>query len=324
MAAYREVLENTINGSHTASQDRAYKMPNPPPIQLTVSHDSSGWPFLPLASGALYDPKLAGFSSVDFIRYVNYGDYVSDRFISDWSYENRRTGQRILPFLYLGPTSVTRDLKFLQEHGVTLILAFRDPAAARISGPAPKAAKALGIALEEIVTPGRSEIIKDFPLAINLINAHMTDRFQTHARNGGHFDALPGRVLVTDETGNAEAAICVAAYIMAVHCKDWDNAANIVQAQRFCAIFGDLELQVLITFGQLLQAQRDVVRASEFTETVNIGHVQEPSSVLGPRKRHLKKYGDEDMDDCNICDEMDQSRFENRAILEPFRDTPDP
>ena len=326
MSPYREKLDNTVDGPHVALQDRAYSMPTPPPIRMVIQHDSPGWPFLPLVSGPSYDPRPTGLPSVDFIRSIDYGDHVTGKFISDWNYESRRTAQRILPFLYVGPTSVTRDLTFLREHRITLILAFRNSAAAHIRGPAPKAAKALGIALEEIMTMGHSEIVKELLRAIKLINTHMTERFQVFTCNGRQSEvvdtnAIPAHVLVTDETGNEEAAVSVAAYIMAVHYKDWDYAAKFVQAQRFCATFGNGELEVLMTFNQLLQAQRDVMRAlEEVHEAEDPQQGQNLSIAIRPRKRGLERGGDEDMDTCNMGDEMDLARFMDREILEPFRD----
>ena len=318
----------SLNRSHMATQGWSYGMPKPP--QMTVvalPHDLNGFHTLPLSSGTLYEPQSTGLQSVDFIRSIDYGDYKSNARFSEWKYENRRRAQPILPFLYLGPTNVTRDLAFLRDAGITLMLCIRNSSMAHISGPAPKAAAALGIALHEIQLQSKSELIKAFPTAIDVINAHMTEQSRDHLRDKVEVKppstpTLPGKILVTCETGNAESALLVAAYIMAVHSKDWEHAAQIVQTQRVCSNFANAEYQLLSTFDGMLQAQRQVSQVSNRSVMLAPTHVvQRVSSHSHMRKRQLRMNDEDDGISHGGDGNMDQTRFDNRATMEPFLDS---
>ena len=326
MTPYRESLRNDGIGPHSASEDWTYTMPKPPIITTqAIPTDSRGLTQLPLEYGQSYDPNLSGLRGVDFIKHIDYDGCMAKTSISDWSYESRRTAQQILPFLYLGPTNVTRDLSLLREKGVTMIVSFRYAAMAHIKGPASKAAGAIGIELKEIMAPTRSDIIPMFSEVMTAINAHMTQRF-SYSKVGltseiSSVDELPGRVLVVCETGSGESALFTAAYIMAVHCKGWEYAAQIVQSQRFCTIFGNAEFQLLRTFDDLLRAQRDVVQAGVRTGSASILPQQSFTNV----HTHKRVLEIDDMQQCGESDKfdnMDQSRFDDRAMTEPFYDTP--
>ena len=325
MTPYRESRPNNGIGPHSASEDWTYTMPKPPIITTqAIPTDSRGLTHLPLEYGQSYNPELTGLRGVDFIKHVDYDACMEKTSISDWSYESRRTAQQILPFLYLGPTNITRDLSLLREKGITMIVSFRNAAMAHIKGPAPKAADSIGIELKEFMAPTRSDIIPTFSEIMTAINDHMTQRF--HQSNVGltseisDVENLPGRVLVVCETGSGESALFTAAYIMAVHCKGWEYAAQIVQSQRFCTIFGNAEFQLLRTFDDLLRAQRDVVQAR--VQPGSARYLQQQSVTNVPaHKRHLEI---DDMQQCGESDQfdnMDQSRFDDRAMTEPFYDT---
>ena len=188
----------------------------------------------------------------------------------------------------------------------------------------PKAADSIGIELKEILAPTRSGIIPTFSEIMTAINDHMTQRFHQSSvdltSEISSVDGLPGRVLVICETGSGESALFTAAYIMAVHCKGWEYATQIVQSQRFCTIFGNPEFQLLRTFDDLLRAQRDVVQAGVQPSSARDAQ-QQSITNLHTYKRHLE------VDDIQHCggsdqfDNMDQSRFDNRAMTEPFYDT---
>ena len=139
MTPYRESLRNDGIGRHSASEDWTYTMPKPPVMTTqAIPTDSRGLTRLPLESGQSYDPDLTGLRGVDFIKHIDYDACMVKTSVSDWSYESRRTAQQILPFLYLGPTNVTRDLSLLREKGITMIVSFRNAAMAHIKSPAPE------------------------------------------------------------------------------------------------------------------------------------------------------------------------------------------
>jgi serine/threonine/tyrosine-interacting protein len=53
----------------------------------------------------------------------------------EWKYEMRREMQEILPHIFVGPFSISRNLSNLQKHGITHILIIRDPEERHILTP---------------------------------------------------------------------------------------------------------------------------------------------------------------------------------------------
>ena len=168
-----------------------------------------------------------------------------------WSYNGRREAQRVLDFLYLGPSSVARDAKWLQENGITMLLVCRDArlAQARIMA-LDRVAGLLGIEAATIDVSGHQELIRAFPDAIRLINQHML----RVAHEGGR----RGKILLFCETGNDRSASTAIAYLMAIYGADVVTACQYVQFSRFCVSLDEEAKQYLLNFGGLLSAQRDV------------------------------------------------------------------
>jgi serine/threonine/tyrosine-interacting protein len=235
--------------------------------------------------------------------------------VKDWKYEMRRSAQAIQPFLYLGPSSATRDLDFMRREGVTMLLVIRNTmtaAASLLSGD--KVARELGIQAAAVDVAGNQELIAAFPRACKIINDHLLSQFRQGIANGTvHSGAIttPGKVFVFCESGNERSAAVVAAYLMNMFNLDLISAIQYVQSQRFCVAFDDGLKNLLLNYEELLNAQRCVSAA---TMTAQIRSA--PSNAKPKRRR------DEDSDNKMgmSLDNSDEERFAGRGGFVPFQD----
>lgn len=227
----------------------------------------------------------------------------------EWNYSMRRGAQQILPFLYLGPSSVLKDLNFLHEHGFTLLLAVRSrqSALARlVSGELP--AKHLGIEADYIDVTDGQELISALPRAIRRINDHLSS-----PEPGKEGTWPPKKIFVFCESGNERSAMVVIAYVMVMFNMDLACATNMVQQRRFSISMEEKARQLMMNFESILVAMRDV------EDTRRTAAVTRPMTVSKKRSRsdlHDDMRDDDDMD----IDESDGSLTPNRRPLAPFKD----
>jgi serine/threonine/tyrosine-interacting protein len=249
----------------------------------------------------------------DFVNNVNREDNEIVKTITqghhavkpkEWKYESRRQAQSILPFIYLGPSSAARDINFLREQGITMLLVIRDTTTATsglLSGQ--KAARELGIVSQSIDVQGNQELIRAFPRAINVINNHLVQAYRTlkdTIRQPSSLDTPPawGKVLVWCESGNERSATVVAAYIMAMYNLDLVGAIQYIQTQRFCVAFDDGLKNLLFSYQQLLEARSCIPETK--------GHLKQTQIAV------REKRSRDEVDD-GIDTEMDASRADDFA-----------
>jgi hypothetical protein len=264
---------------------------------------------------------------------------------SKWKYEWRRCAQAILPFLYLGPSTATKDKVFLQGAGITMLLVIRDTksAQARLLS-ADKVAQELGIASVAIDVAGAQELIAAFPSAIKTINEHLLSVYRgqdvnaSDSANGSvtiNRDTFRrGKVLVFCESGNERSACVVVAYLMAIYGMDIVYAVQFVQSQRFCVGLDDAMKGILWSWNEILRARRDVRDAQYQMNTASRNannQVQAPapdgsvtfSTEPKNGKRQLEDTVDDEME-VEGSRELDRDRFEGRRPFAPFLDIPEP
>lgn len=207
-----------------------------------------------------------GFGNIEFLKTVSTDNIIRDNNYKDWKYEQRRTGQEVLPFLWLGPVAAARDTSFLQSHQITMILAIRNIQSWNAIRLSSKAALQLGIESKTIDVAGNHDEISALLRGIEFINAHLSDlhkKRQAETSSPSNIGVSPpGKVLVYCESGNELSATLVAAYLMAIYSVDLVKAIQVIQAQRFCAPFDDASKFLLRTFGDILLAQRDFRQAT--------------------------------------------------------------
>ncbi|EEP79575.1 predicted protein [Uncinocarpus reesii 1704] len=203
-----------------------------------------------------------------------------------WQYELRREAQRILPFLYLGPTSAARNIAFLKEAGITCVLAIRsNHPSHEFTVNADKAAAAAGIESQHVKVEDYHELGRTFPQLVRLISNHVC-RCRTHSAS-----TLPAekKVLVFCETGNERSASLVIAYLMVIYNIQMHTALGHVQGRRLCINIDFSMRQILLSFESILNAQRDVVRVSQSPGKCGI-------YVADGVKRPHAKYSEDDCD----------------------------
>ena len=263
-----------------------------------------------------------GFNHSEFLKTVTYGNFKFRDHVMDWRYEERRTGQEILPFIHLGPLSAAKDREYLLRNGITLVMAVRNLSSAYARLLNPRTATNLGLETYSIDVASNQQLIAAFPRAIDAINKHLTERYQKqqlhnrteqqrnpqqdrHQHQQGQHDpaesspevpsdspsnhfGLPGKVLVFCESGNERSAAFVVAYIMAMYATNLVEALQVVQSQRFCVSLDDGLRFLLKTYEDMLSAKRDVVRSVAGSQRSNEGTENSsavlPTLMLPPRR----------------------------------------
>ena len=250
---------------------------------------------------------------------------------TSWAYELRRTAQPILDHLYLGPSSIARDRKWLRENGITMLVAARDSRMAdlRLMG-VHRVAGELGIEAIHIDVSGYHELIRAFPTAITEINGHMlrVHRGQARAEHAVlDQSGFPrGKILVFCETGNDRSAGIVVAYLMAVLGMSMISACQFVHFKRFCVSLDDELRQVLKNYEEILLAQRTVHRHELDAKTrTNRDFNPLGSAGLSKKpKRGFEETVDVDMDGENATPDpnaMDHERYQGRTVFAPYKDS---
>jgi serine/threonine/tyrosine-interacting protein len=303
--------------------------PSPPSIPI---------PHIP-DSGGIVLPAYEGVGGEDLtqddLKEITQVSHTAVDQTRNWKYENRREAQLITPFLYLGPSVAAKDIKFLQTEKITMLLVIRDTKSAQafiLSGD--KVANQLGIESAAVDVSGSQELIAAFPRAIKAINDHLLSIYRLQALTGtGHSDGniiidqstfKRGKVLVFCESGNERSACVVAAYMMAVYGMDLVAAIQFVQSQRFCIALDDQMKGLLLSFQDILEAQR-AVRKWNTAAIAPVPVTQNPTTFDSMRrnsKRHIEDTMDEEMK-VDVSGEMDDGRFEGRTSFRPFLDRDD-
>ncbi|KAK2839246.1 hypothetical protein FQN49_006331 [Arthroderma sp. PD_2] len=232
---------------------------------------------------------------------------------SDWTYEQRRTAQEVLPFLYLGPATITRDKDFLLNEGITLLLAIRDRnrvQALTVNGD--KTAADLGIESDFLEVSDAQELISQFPNVIRRINNHICPCPVHRA-----LDGRQRKVLVFCDTGNEKSACIVAVYLMAMYHARAIAAASHVQVRRLCTNLGVTFGSILTSFESILDAQKAVVRNQQ-----NQGGGLQPGHKPS-RKRSFDDSHESSME-CGGTTEAElaqEEKYPTRPSQPPFRDS---
>jgi len=246
-----------------------------------------------------------------------------------WTYENRRQAQRVLDFLYLGPSVVLRNRQWLQEQGITMVLAARDIKQAGLNiMTVDKVAQELGIEARYLDVSGYDALVASFPSAVRAINEHMLRIYReqavamaaTEMRDGAmaidESKFRRGKVLVFCETGNDRSASVVAAYLMAVIGMTALQACHFVTHSRFCVSMDEGIKHALQVYEDILLAQRMVHRHElEFNA----------ASMAKKAKRGVDDIigddGDAEMAGIDRSELIDQGRFLGRSAFVPFVDS---
>jgi serine/threonine/tyrosine-interacting protein len=245
---------------------------------------------------------------------------VATNLASNWSYEQRRSAQPILDFLYLGPSAVIRDLDFLRREGITMIIVARDSRmASRQFASVDTAVRELNLA-SQFFDIQQDQLIQAFSEMIRIINNHLLSKYheQAHSRHSeGQLLVDPntftrGKVLLTCETGNDTSAAIVAAYIMSVFGSDLETTLQYINIQRFCCCFDEDRKRMLKTWEGIVKARSEVARTQQ--------HLQRPTQTRAKRSVDDLLTMDHQADSSMGNSQLDADRFEGRRSFTPFMD----
>lgn len=322
-------MSNSPESSRRPIQEYVYQIPGPPSVWIPspVLNNNEELSIEPSAS---HDYGSTGFANVDFLEEVTYPKVETSiaSAILDWNHQQRWTAQLILPFLYLGPSSMARDDVFLREQGITMILRIRT---LLTSGYKILAAMApdQDIEIHDINVRGAQDLIAAFPQGIELINAHMSayrgQSQELSASLPSSATSLLGKVLVCCETGNECAPCMVAAYLMAMYTINFVKAIQIIQAQRFSAIFGDEARNMLQTYYTILQAKQTVIQSRTGNVNQTLPQNEDRGQLLATtppkaNKRSLDEVYDDGMNPSVAYDSELAHAIDGRDGQAPFQD----
>lgn len=174
-----------------------------------------------------------------------------------WKYDQRHKAQAILPFLYLGPSSMARDAAYIRDNNITMVIVVRSAHSARTQ--------------PRWLDPSRFQSCVDIQTAtfdidgpydlitrIKPMMKTMTDHLESRTTTGiGTFEDIGGKVLVFCENGNDRSPVLVAAYLMLIFGMSWHESLNFIHAFRFSAAVNGAMNDMLITWEGILRAESD-------------------------------------------------------------------
>jgi serine/threonine/tyrosine-interacting protein len=235
--------------------------------------------------------------------------------VTHWRYEDRRSAQAVLPFLFIGPANFTRDQDFLRQNGITMLFGIKPSQhSIFITAPAQRSARELQIPCHLVDANSLHDMTALYKTAIPAINQHLTEQHALHQSNPQQYPNS-GKVFIFCESGNHHSAALAAAYIMKTF-QDVDHlkAMQCVLTTRFSCDFDDTMRQSLLTWNNWLEAERSVHEALKspllFPEANQVRLVKQ--------KRSFTRDDDDD-DLMEVDGEEDAERFRGRRMT-PFLD----
>ncbi|KAI9891475.1 MAG: hypothetical protein M1814_002794 [Vezdaea aestivalis] len=329
-------------GSHHASptQPWVYKMPHAPPVTSTKFYQAKDHLIL-ICHRPPEIPELLRCVGPDRIFPVLLPFF-------DWEYENRRTAQEILPFLYLGSLAAAKDAGAIEKEGITLLLAVREPTGfySQILSKGNLHPSLSHVKYASLEVQSSGNYVDSLQRGIRIINAHLSS---LRAMKAGVDERVsPGKVLVYCESGNNRSAMLVMAYIMTMYGIAVQDAYGFVQHRRFSVNLQD-EAQgaALQAFEVFLQAKYDIrgtkwvnwepkpveaalkeglgwypeFEATRKAESYATGTLEQPVERTSHKRTLSTVYKTSDSPDDMEMDEAgpgDDSRFVGRAGKAPF------
>lgn len=242
--------------------------------------------------------------SLPFLRHYDWSNFLSSQQqVNSWKYESRREAQNVLPFLYLGPSTVCKDEAYLTQARISMVLFVRhaSPLQPKPLPPSIKKAQDLGITIQTLDVTSSQELIAAFTHATRMINTHLT---------GAYANSISPNVLICCDSGNARSAAVTVAYCMDILGITLETALQFVHSKRFCTSLDDSLKFVLASYADILRARRDVENVS--APSVGIGPQYNNGHRAPTTKRSRQVDDDDDMGEAG-----DLPRFEDRSFT-PF------
>lgn len=171
-----------------------------------------------------------------------------------------------------------------------------------------KVAKQLGIEARHVDVTDIQHLTHRLRDAVITINQHLVSQYQNRHTSNLE-ETVWGKVLIFCESGNERSATVAAAYLMAMFDLDLIGAIQYIQAQRFCVAFDDGLKNLLLSFQQMVEAEKMTSRARRQMRS---------EAPMAPVKRSRDDM-DDDME-MELDQADDEARFDGRRVFAPFRD----
>lgn len=166
--------------------------------------------------------------------------------ISQWRYEYRQLAQQIDTNLFLGPLSMVKDLDFLTENNIRVLISISDirivPAVVR----------------HKYEPSGQFKCLSYDPGNKILSPMHLVSQLMEICQVVEEAERENVNVLIYCETGSNSSAVATAAYLIYKYDFDLIKAVQTVQARRFCAVFDDTARYNLCTFQDICKAHKPI------------------------------------------------------------------
>lgn len=168
----------------------------------------------------------------------------------EWRYENRHQSQEICNGVWLGRLVQAKDLAFLKENGIRLVISFAPPIMHKLLSRYDLSGIVItGLHDNEVDGPGDViQFLRDMCLKIDMV-----------------LDGGLASVLIACETGNTGSALGAAAYLIHKHQLSVEKAVQHIQQKRLSVAFDASAMYVLKTFELTVTAARQM--ALEFRTT---------------------------------------------------------
>lgn len=266
MAPKEHQLPASVNTDFVAAVPYAQnRFPEPPRLTIPppVLDYASGQPVLGNVTSqeaSSHDYGSCEYGSPIFLAFLRSScSMIFNHQMLSWEYNMRRTAQPILPFLLLGPSTVARDINYVRDNGITMMISVRSAVAARAAPKymdASTFASAAGLSTITLDLDSPFDLITRLPQTIKAMNDHLEGTCSKGML--GEVKNVKGKILVFCESGNERSTALVAAYLMILFGVDVVGAMQIIQSQRFCIAPEDGMKNMLTTFEDVLKAKREV------------------------------------------------------------------
>ncbi|KAJ1794945.1 hypothetical protein LPJ59_004435, partial [Coemansia sp. RSA 2399] len=163
--------------------------------------------------------------------------------VPTWAYEDRYSGQPIIPYVILGPYNLMRKREYLESQGISQVLCIRDPSEQRF--------------LRALEVAGTQFTFMDVPADVSKVS--IIPYFVQVNQMLAAFVGAQQNVLVCCSDGIDKSSAFVAAYLMDTYALRAIDAVTFIQNHRYCATPSANGYRIkLLEYEPICAAQRDV------------------------------------------------------------------
>lgn len=257
----------------------SHRAPSPPEIDIPVPVKRSNGHGAIITLQAQPGSLLVAYNYPEDLRVT-----VAKEDSREWKYERRWNAQCIMDGLYLGPTKIVRDMQFMQDTQITMVVVVCSEwvKKARLNSVSVVEAS-LNLQVEYVALESLSQTIHDMQGVLQLLLDHR-NRMESLQRKSN--------ILITCETGNDRSAALVAAYLILLYGEPAVKVIQYISLKRFCSAFTEPTKRMLVAWQDITTAKSNVqAQLAETTTTSSEVNVTETS-----KKRRRDEPYDDDME----------------------------